>query len=68
MKRNNVLLGLFVGMMVLAIGAPQAQIKANYRSGLTEVGPMNLGGRVRTDPRCGWCSGRYQQLAFHTDV
>ena len=48
MKRNNVLLGLFVGMMVLAIGAPQAQIKANYRSGLTEVGPMNLGGRVRT--------------------
>ncbi|MCR4659910.1 MAG: T9SS type A sorting domain-containing protein [Bacteroidales bacterium] len=48
MKRNKVLLGLFVGIMTIASGTVSGQEMANYRSGLAEVGPVNIGARVRT--------------------
>lgn len=45
MKSKKVLLGLFVGLFALATGSAMAQTPANS---LVEVGPDNLGGRVRS--------------------
>lgn len=45
MKSKKVLLGLFVGLFAFATGSAMAQTPANS---LVEVGPDNIGGRVRT--------------------
>lgn len=45
MKSKKVLLGLFVGLFAFATGSAMAQTPANS---LVEVGPDNLGGRVRS--------------------
>ena len=42
MKRNEVLLGLFAGVMALVGGAAQAQSDTNF----VELGPVNVGGHV----------------------
>lgn len=48
MKSKKVLLGLFVGLLACVGGSTMAQTKANFHSDkLAEVGPNNIGGRVR---------------------
>lgn len=47
MKSRKVLLGLFVGLFVCCTAGVTAQTKANYQNSLIEIGPDNVGGRVR---------------------
>ena len=48
MKSKKVLLGLFVGLLACTTGTITAQTKANFQNDrLVEIGPNNIGGRVR---------------------
>lgn len=49
MKSKKVLLGLIAGLLAFSAGSAQAQTKANFQNDrLIEVGPNNIGGRVRS--------------------
>lgn len=48
MKSRKVLLGLFVGLLACGTSFATAQTKANYQNNLVEIGPDNIGGRVRS--------------------
>lgn len=48
MKSKKVLLGLILAAMVGTAGVATAQVKANYHNNFIEIGPDNLGGRVRS--------------------
>lgn len=47
MKSKKVFLGLILAAFVGSAGFATAQIKANYHNNLIEIGPDNIGGRVR---------------------
>lgn len=48
MKSKELLLAAFMGLMLLGTSVSVAQTKANYQSSnLIEIGPANLGGRVK---------------------
>lgn len=47
MKSKKVLIGLILAAFVGTAGISVAQTKANYQNNLIEVGPDNIGGRVR---------------------
>lgn len=48
MKSKKVLIGLIVAAFVGGAGVASAQTKANYQNNLIEIGPDNIGGRVRS--------------------
>ena len=56
MKSKKVLIGLILAAFVGSAAISVAQTKANYQNNLFEIGPDNIGGRVRavvvdqTDP------------------
>lgn len=48
MKSKKVLIGLIVAAFIGTAGVATAQPKANYQNELIEIGPDNIGGRVRS--------------------